>query len=94
MKTKILIKFWKDEESSLIVDILEKGSENAYESDMLSNTDTNSNSNCSEYLPTTSSDNESIKSDTDNESIKSDTSGMFPPLIKIHPGTYHIKKLY
>ena len=93
MKTKILMKFWKDEESSQIVDILEKGSEHVSESDMLSNTDTNSNSDYSEYLPTLS-DNESI---TSNTSIKSETSGMFPPLIKIHPETYHIKhikKLY
>ena len=79
MKTKV--SFWKDEESSQIVN-LEKGSKHTYESDLLSNTDTKSNSNCSEYLPT-----------SDNESITSETSGMFPPLIKIHPKTYHIKKI-
>ena len=79
--------FWKDEESSQIVN-LEKGSKHTYESDLLSNTDTKSNSNCSEYLPT--SDNESITSET---SVRSETSSMFPPLIKIHPKTYHIKKI-
>ena len=80
------IKFWKDEESTLILDIptLAKGSEYAYESDMLSNSDSGSDSNFSEYFPSSS---------TDNESSKSDTSGIFPPILKIHPGTYHKKKI-
>ena len=80
------IKFWKDEESTLILDIptLAKGSEYAYESDMLSNSDSGSDSNFSEYFPSSS---------TDNESSKSDTSGIFPSIPKIYPRTYKIKKI-
>ena len=81
------IKFWKDEESTLIIDIptlANKGSECYYDTE---NSESeyayDSSMSDSEYFPSSSSDNES----------KSDTSDIFPSIPKIYPRTYNKKRI-